>query len=85
MKARSVKPRYFLNFVEEGILNPKYYGYTGGRVEVTREPETYLFDELRFFTKDPKFYLFREKWDFRTVKDLDKFKKLLEKYYETCS
>jgi hypothetical protein len=81
------KARYFLNFVEEGILNPKYYGYTGGRVEVSVAGaiSSYPIEELRFFTKDPKFYLFREKWDFRTVKDLDKFKKLLEKYHETCS
>ena len=84
MKARSVKPRYFLNFVEEGIMNPKFYGYTGGRVEITCPGDQYPREEIRFFTRDPTFYKFREKWDFKTIKNLDKFRTLVkEKYYET--
>lgn len=63
-------PTYFLSFIEEGVLNPAYSGYIGGRVEVTRPGDMYPSEEIRFFTKDVDgFYAFRERYDFKDVSD----------------
>lgn len=77
--------KYFLNFIEEGIMNTDYEGYVGGRVEVWVEESEYDIDEIRFFTKSPDWYEFRERWDFKEVtrKKLDELRKIIkEKYYE---
>jgi hypothetical protein len=62
--------KFFLNFVEEAVMNPNYEGYIGGRVEVFDEPseDGHAIEEIRFFTnKQSEFYYFRDKWDFETV------------------
>lgn len=77
--------KYFLNFIEEGIMNTDYEGYVGGRVEVWVEESEYDIDEIRFFTKATDWYEFRERWDFKEVtrKKLDELRKIIkEKYYE---
>jgi hypothetical protein len=59
---------YFLSFIEEGVLNPAYSGYIGGRIEVTGPGDIYPSEEIRFFTKDVHgFYQFRERYDFIDV------------------
>lgn len=81
--------KYFISFIEEGIFNPKYEGYVGGRVEVYAQiPDKgngYAIEEIRFFTKDESYYKFREKWDFRgvTKKQLDRLRATIKrKYYD---
>jgi len=64
--------RFFISFIEEGIMNPKYYGYTGGRIEVYDNEDTdgdgYAIEEIRFFCPRTKKYDdFRDAWDFQDV------------------
>lgn len=60
--------KYFINFVEEGIMNPDYAGFIGGRIEIYNDFEQYDIDEYRFLTKDiERFYRFRDRWDFKDV------------------
>jgi hypothetical protein len=62
--------KYFISFVEEAVMNPKWAGYIGGRIEVYSDDSTsgYATDEIRFFTKKvDDFYAFREKYDFKDV------------------
>lgn len=79
--------RYFLSFVEEAVMNPKYVDYIGGRVEVYRPDEQYAFREIRFFTKQIKGYdRFRKRWDMQTVfgwqlKRIER--KIRRKFYDT--
>ena len=76
---------YFISFIEEGIFNPKYLEYVGGRIEVFIDSEQYNIEEIRFFTKDKGWYEFREKWDFKdiTKEELEEIRKIVkEKYYE---
>lgn len=65
------KKRYFFSVIEEGILNPKYKGWRGGRIEVyDRKDKTgYACYEARFFLPEEFYLPFREIWDF---KDSDK-------------
>jgi len=63
------KGKFFLNFVEEAILNPDYYGYRGGRVEVVDDKAMYPCEEIRFFTSRVTFIDFRDKWDMRMVSE----------------
>ena len=82
------KKRYFLSFVEEFIMNPKYGGYAGGRMEIYKESSDtgYAMDEDRYFTKDVGFYKFRDKWDFKNVgpRTLDRIRcELKEKYLDS--
>ncbi len=58
----------YLNFIEEGIMNPKYWGYRGGRIEVILPKEEYSSEEIRFFTKkSEEFEEFRDKWDMKYI------------------
>lgn len=78
------KRTYMLNFVEEGIYNPDYYGYRGGRVEIIDKDHQYQIAEYRFLTnKVDEFSKFRDEFDFEwiTLKELKKFKKVLELEY----
>ena len=63
--------RYFLSFVEEAVMNPRYEGYVAGRMEVYDDDANagpYASREVRFFTRDQcGFYEFRNKWDFKNV------------------
>ena len=77
---------FWISFIEEGILNPKYEGYVGGRVEVYGSESGYATEEMRFFTKDKSFYEFRERYDFVGVdkRGLDRIRKIIkDKYYDT--
>ena len=79
------KRTYFISFVEEGILNPDYKEYVGGRVEIYDDINSFEVDEIRFFTNKKSWNSFRNKWDFREVtkKQLDSLRKTIkEKYYE---
>ncbi len=83
-----IKPKgkpYFLSFVEEGIFNPDYFDYAGGRIEVYDDKHEYDIDEIRFLTPRKDFYPFREKYDFTYVskKELEALEKIVkEKYYK---
>lgn len=60
--------KYHLSFVEEGIFNEAYQGWTGGRVEVFIESEVYNIEEIRFFTLQNKDWIdFREKYEGENV------------------
>lgn len=78
--------KYFISFIEEGIFNPKYFDYAGGRMEVYLETEQYNIDEIRFFTKRNKSWNdFRDKYDFKDVSKalLSKITKEIQtKYYK---
>jgi hypothetical protein len=57
--------RYFVSFVGEAVMNPRFSGYAGGRVEVfdQESPDGYACEEIRFFTKKPEFDKLRDKHD----------------------
>jgi len=60
--------KYHLSFVEEGILNEAYQGWTGGRVEVFIDSEVYNIEEMRFLTLCDKNWIdFREEYDGENV------------------
>ena len=93
-----MKKEYFINFIEEfwmpgtDIAGAKVRDDIGdfhtGRIEVYVEDEQYDIDEIRFFTKDPDFYKFRNKWDFKDInaKQLEEIRKIVkEKYQERGS
>lgn len=75
---------YLLSFVEEGIYNPKYKDYVGGRIEVFEcNGSGYNIEEIRFFTKNKAWYKFREKWDCAEIPEieLDKIRDIVKKKY----
>ena len=51
--------RYYVSFREEGIRNEKYFGYSGGRLEVYVDEEQYSINEYRFLTNKRSFRYFR--------------------------
>ena len=63
----SKKKRYFFSVVEEMIMDPKYRGYRGGRIEVydREDKERYACYETRFFIPEEFIEDFREMWDFK--------------------
>ena len=79
--------KYFLNFIEEAIFNPKYSGYVAGRIEIWDDKHAYNIEEIRFFTnKSKEWEKFSDKWDFKDVNNLriKKIKNIVkEKYHET--
>jgi hypothetical protein len=81
--ARRRKVRYFLSFIEEGIMNPLYYVFRAGRIEVSIDQEQYPIEEIRFFTRDPSFEHFRETFDFQEVGagTLSRLKRLVKNRY----
>lgn len=75
--------KIFISFVEEGIMNPEYQGYVGGRIEVYKLRSAYACEEIRFFTKDVvAFNIFRELWNMKTINkpQLD----FIREYVELC-
>jgi hypothetical protein len=82
---------YFLSFIEEGFVG--VIDKTLGRIEAysNKEPGEYAIDELRFLFqnsafKNKEFTIFREKWDFKNVreKELNEVKKIIqENFYNT--
>ena len=78
------KGKYFLSFIEEGIFNPKYFEYAGGRIEVFVDTEQYNIEEIRFFCKRTKEWdNFRGEYDFKDVTEdeLNDVRKLVKKRY----
>ena len=77
---------YFISFIEEAIMGPKYGNYVAGRIEVYIEPEPHDIEEIRFFTKKlDEYFGFRNKWDFKDVSqaELDEIRKTaIEDFYE---
>ena len=63
----SKKKRYFFSVVEEMIMNPKYDGYRGGRIEVydRKDDSGYACYEARFLIPEEFMDAFRELWDFK--------------------
>ena len=59
--------KYFFNVIEEGIQNPDYFGYCGGRIEVyDRDSDTgYAIYEARFLIPEELMGAFRETFDFK--------------------
>ena len=63
-----IAKKYFINFIEEAVMNPKYKGFVGGRVEIIPDGEHYASEEIRFFTnKLSDFYRIRDLYDFKEV------------------
>jgi len=64
---------YFLNFVEEYVMDPAYAGYVGGRIEVYEVgPDDtwnqYAIEEIRFLTKKlSSYHKLRDRYDFEDV------------------
>jgi hypothetical protein len=56
---------YFLNFIEEAVLNPDFAGCIGGRAEVYEIGSLiYPISEIRFLTrKITEFEKFCDRWD----------------------
>lgn len=72
---------YFISFVEEAVLNPKWEGYVGGRVEITGPGDDYPREEIRFLTnKLSEFYRVRDTWDFKEINagKLEQLRKILK-------
>ena len=71
---------YYLSFVGEGIMNPKYEGYIAGRIEVCRPEDVYSCSEIRFFTnKLEEFNLIEEEYEFKEVtkEELAEFREMI--------
>jgi len=81
--------KYFLSFIEESIMNLKYEGFRGGRIEVfkcSEEGGDRACDEIRFFVSpknESSFLVFRDKWDFTEVseEELGYIRKIVEKNF----
>lgn len=59
--------KYYLSFIEEGIMNPEYEGFVGGRLEVY-DGGPYAAEEIRFLTNNLSgFYRFRDEYDMKEV------------------
>lgn len=87
LKKKGIKDngKFFVSFIEEGIMNPDYQGYIGGRIEIWVDDYEYDIDEIRFLTKDIKgFYKFRNKWDFKDInaKRLDELERITRELYQ---
>lgn len=52
-------------------MNPRFEGYIGGRLEIYgADAGPYAVREVRFFTRDWEgFSRFRNKWDFKVVRE----------------
>jgi hypothetical protein len=71
---------FFLSFVEECVMDPAYFEYVGGRVEVYEigSDNSYAVEEIRFFTKKQKeYHKLRARYDFEdvTAKGLERWRK----------
>lgn len=52
--------KYYFTITEEGIMNPDFYGFRGGRIEVLHPDGQYAFCEFRFFLPERMIEKFRE-------------------------
>jgi len=75
--------RYLTTFTEECIMNERWFGYSGGRLEVYVEEEQYDIDEYRFLTNKKSFRYFRNLIECRhfNVIGLRLIKYILYKFY----
>ena len=64
-KKKQKNKRYFYSVVEEGIQNPKYFGFSGGRIEIndTKSKSPYPIAEARFLIPEEFTDGFRETFD----------------------
>jgi len=59
---------FLLSFVEEGIFNPDYKNYVGGRLEIHTSESPWTIDEMRFFTPaSEEWFKFVELYDAECV------------------
>jgi len=61
---------FFLSFIEEAVLSPKWAGFIGGRVEVYENgsDDQYAIEEIRFLTKKlSSYHKLRDRYDFEDV------------------
>jgi len=67
--SRKKEKRYFFSVVEECVMNPKYKGYRGGRIEwfdkKDKSAKGYASGEARFFLPEEFMDGFRELFDFK--------------------
>lgn len=81
--------RYFLSFVGEAVMNPKYADYIGGRLEVYGAKTDNEIEEVRYFTKDRQGFMdFADIWDFKevTASQLNEIKKIIKtRYYDNVA
>ena len=67
--SRKKERRFFFSVIEEGIMNPDYKGYRGGRVEwfdkKDKSAKSYASGEARFFIPEEFMGGFRELFDFK--------------------
>ena len=75
------RKRYFFSVIEEGIQNPKFAGYRGGRIEVydRKSKSGYACYEARFLIPKEFIDTFRDTWDF---KESDKMPYIIWDYEE---
>lgn len=52
--------KYWLTVTEECVMNPAYFGFRGGRIEVLHPDEPYAVIEFRIFMPDWMFDEFRD-------------------------
>ncbi|PIU76174.1 hypothetical protein COS75_00450 [Candidatus Pacearchaeota archaeon CG06_land_8_20_14_3_00_35_12] len=57
--------RYSFSVTEEMVMNPKYFGFRGGRIEIfdRKSQSPYSIYEARFFVPEEFFEAFREVFD----------------------
>lgn len=75
----------YISFVEEGVLNPDYKDFIGGRIEVNDPDKMFAIDEIRFLTrKINEFNEFRDQWDFEDLNEeqLVAFTKIVEDKFQ---
>ena len=63
-----LKKVYWISFIGYGILNPKYYGCQGGRMEIHVADRQYALEEIGYLTyRTDALNEFIDKWDWRYV------------------
>jgi len=65
-----MKKTFFLSFVEEYVMDPAFFEYVAGRVEVYEigSDNPYAIEEIRFFTnKLSAYHKLRDRYDFEDV------------------
>ena len=57
--------RYTYDTVGEAVLNPDFYGWAAGRIEIwdSEDESGYPFDEIRYFVRAEEEHLLRDFWD----------------------
>lgn len=77
--------KYFISFIEEGVMNPDYSDCIGGRVEIHNNEIGKEIEEIRFLTKRQYlFSLFRDIIDFQELygKEILSLRKYIEARFQ---